>query len=152
MISIVSRTCLCRLGKMCEALAAANSSGIQPAPTPTLSRPLERWSTVASSAASTPGARYGVSVMLIPIRTFCVFAASHGISGQPWYHSPREDTGSCVGNSSIIPNEYWSSPRSEASGTTIRSSVQTESKSRSSASAVRSSSSLTVTLSRKFGR
>ena len=71
MISIVSRTCLCRLGKMCEALAAANSSGIQPAPTPTLSRPFDRWSTVASSAASTPGARYGVSVMLMPIRTFC---------------------------------------------------------------------------------
>ena len=152
MISIVSRTCLCRLGKMCEALAAANSSGIQPAPTPTLSRPFDRWSTVASSAASTPGARYGVSVMLMPIRTFCVFAASQGISGQPWYHSPREDTGNCVGNSSIMPNEYWSSPRSEASGTTIRSSVQTESKSSSSASAVRSSSSLTVTLSRKFGR
>ena len=51
---------------------------------------------MASSAASTPGARYGVSVMLMPIRTFCVFAASHGISGQPWYHSPREDTGSCL--------------------------------------------------------
>ena len=64
---------------------------------------------MASSAASTPGARYGVSVMLMPIRTFFVFAASQGISGQPWYHSPREDTGSCVGNSSIIPNEYWSS-------------------------------------------
>ena len=42
MISIVSRTCLWRLGKMCEALEAANSSGIQPAPRPTLSRPLER--------------------------------------------------------------------------------------------------------------
>ena len=42
MISIVSRTCLWRLGKMCEALAAANSSGIQPAPTPTLSRPFDR--------------------------------------------------------------------------------------------------------------
>jgi hypothetical protein len=68
---------------MCAALAAANSSGIQPAPTPTFSRPFERWSTVASSAASTPGARNGVSVMLMPIRTFCVFAASHGISGQP---------------------------------------------------------------------
>ena len=152
MISIVSRTCLCRLGKMCEALAAANSSGIQPAPTPTLSRPSDRWSTVASSAASTPGARYGVSVMLIPIRTFFVFAASQGISGQPWNHSPPEDTGNCVGNSSIMPNEYWSFPASETSGTTIRSSVQTESKSSSSASAVRSSSSLTVTLSRKFGR
>ena len=70
----------------------------------------------------------------------------------PWNHSPREDTGSACGNSSIMPNEYCSSPRSEASGTTIRSSVQTESKSSSSASAVRSSSSLTVTLSRKFGR
>src|SRR5215467_8044149 len=55
---------------MCEALAAANSSGIQPAPTPTLSLPFERWSTVASSAARTPGARNGVSVMLMPIRTF----------------------------------------------------------------------------------
>ncbi len=42
--------------------------------------------------------------------------------------------------------------RSEASGTTIRSSVQTESKSSSSARLVRSSSSLTVTLSRKFGK
>ena len=83
MISIVSRTCLCRLGKMCEALAAANSSGIQPDPTPTLSLPFERWSTVASSAARTPGARYGVSQMLMPIRTFDVFAASQGISGQP---------------------------------------------------------------------
>ena len=57
MISIVSRTCACRFGKMCEALAAANSSGIHPAPTPTLSRPFERWSTVAISAARTPGAR-----------------------------------------------------------------------------------------------
>ena len=137
---------------MCEALAAANSSGIQPAPTPTLSLPFERWSTVASSAARTPGARYGVSQMLMPIRTFDVFAASQGISGQPWNHSPREDTGSAFGNSGIMPNEYWSSTRSEASGTTIRSSVQTESKSSSSARLVRSSSSLTVTLLRKFGR
>ena len=133
MISIVSRTCLCRLGKMCEALAAANSSGIQPDPTPTLTLPFERWSTVAISAARTPGARYGVSVMLMPMRTFVVFAASHGISGQPWNHSPREDTGNAFGNSTIMPNEYWSSWRSEASGTTIRSSVQTESKSSSSA-------------------
>src|SRR6516165_1204830 len=68
---------------MCEALAAANSSGIQPDPTPTLSLPFERWSTVASSAARTPGARNGVSVMLMPIRTFGVFAASQGINGQP---------------------------------------------------------------------
>src|SRR5215471_12870926 len=51
-----------------------------------------------------------------------------------------------------MPNEYWSSSRSEASGTTIRSSVQTESKSSASARLVRSSSSLTVTLSRKFGK
>ena len=35
-------------GKMCVALAAANSSGIQPAPRPTLSRPPERWSIVAT--------------------------------------------------------------------------------------------------------
>ena len=137
---------------MCEALAAANSSGIQPAPTPTLSLPFERWSTVASSAARTPGARYGVSQMLMPIRTFDVLAASQGISGQPWNHWPREDTGSAFGNSGIMPNECWSSTRSEASGTTIRSSVQTESKSSSSARLVRSSSSLTVTLLRKFGR
>ena len=123
-----------------------------PTPTPTLTLPFERWSTVAISAARTPGARYGVSVMLMPIRTFVVFAASQGISGQPWNHSPREDTGNAFGNSSIMPNEYWSSWRSEASGTTIRSSVQTESKSSSSARLVRSSSSLTVTLSRKFGR
>ncbi len=152
MISIVSRTCWCRLGKMCAALDAANSSGIHPEPTPTLIRPLHRWSTVAISAASTPGARYGVSVMLIPMRTFDVFAASHGISGQPWNHSPRADTGSALGNSLIIPNEYCSSWRSDASGTTMRSSVHTESKSSSSASAVSSSSSLIVTLSRKFGR
>ena len=71
--------------------------------------------------------------MLIPIRTFDVLAASHGMSGQPWNHWPREETGSCFGNSSIMPNEYCSSARSEASGTTIRSSVQTESKSSSSA-------------------
>ncbi len=51
-----------------------------------------------------------------------------------------------------MPNEYCSSTRSEASGTTIRSSVQTESKSSSSARLVRSSSSLTVTMSRKFGK
>ena len=152
MISIVSRTCLCRLGKMCEALAAANSSGIQPEPTPTLTRPFESWSTVAISAARTPGARYGVSMMLMPMRTFVVFAASQGISGMPWRNSPRDDTGSACGNPSIMPNEYCSSWRSEASGTTIRSSVQTESKSSSSARPVRSSSSLTVTLSRKFGR
>jgi hypothetical protein len=37
---------------------------------------------VASSAARTPGARNGVSQMLMPIRTFDVFAASQGISGQ----------------------------------------------------------------------
>ena len=89
-ISIVSRTCACRRGKMCVALAAANSSGIQPAPTPTLSRPPERWSMVAHSAAKTPGERYGVSVMLIPIRTFVVLAASQGMSGQPWNHLPRD--------------------------------------------------------------
>ncbi len=65
--------------------------------------------------------------MLIPIRTLDVFAASHGMSGHPWSNSPREDTGSCLGKPSIMPKEYWSSPRSEASGTTTRSSVQTES-------------------------
>ena len=70
----------------------------------------------------------------------------------PWNHSPREDTGRALGSPAIMPNEYWSSSRSEASGTTIRSSVQTESKSRSSARLVRSSSSLSVTLVRKFGR
>ena len=66
-------------------------------------------------------------------RTFDVRAAIHGSSGQPCSHSPRDDTGSCFGNSSIIPNEYCSSPRSEASGTTMRSSVHTESKSSSAA-------------------
>lgn len=91
-------------------------------------------------------------MMLMPIRTFEVFAASHGISGMPWSHWPREDTGSALGNSSIIPNEYCSSTRSDASGTTIRSSVHTESKSNSSARAVRSSNSSTVTRSRKLGR
>ena len=91
-------------------------------------------------------------MMLIPIRTFSVLAASHGISVMPWNHSPRAITGICRGKSVIIPNGNFSSERSEASGTMIRSSVQTESKSSSSASAVRSSSSLTVTLSRKLGR
>jgi hypothetical protein len=88
----------------------------------------------------------------VPIRTFSVFAASQGINGMPWNHLPRETTGMPLGNSLIIPKGYCSSARSEASGTTIRSSVQTESKSSSSASVVRSSSSLTVTSSRKFGR
>ncbi len=107
---------------------------------------------MASSVASTPGERYGVSMMLMPIRSLVVFAASHGSNGKPWNHSPRAVTGMPLGNSVIMPNECWSSMRSEASGTTIRSSVQTESKSRSSARAVRSSSSLTLTLVRKFGR
>ena len=43
---------------------------------------------VAHSAAKTPGERYGVSVMLMPIRTFSVRAASQGSSGQPWNHLP----------------------------------------------------------------
>ena len=90
--------------------------------------------------------------MLMPIRTLVVLAASHGMRGQPWYHWPRADTGSALGKASIMPNGYCSSARSEASGTTIRSRVHTESKSRSSARAVRSSNSLTVTASRKFGR
>ena len=107
---------------------------------------------VASSGASTPGARNGVSMMLIPMRTLEVFAASHGTSGKPWNHWPREVTGRALGSPSIIPNECWSFSWSDASGTTMRSSVHTESKSRSSASAVRSSSSLIVTVSRKFGR
>ena len=97
MISIVSRTWACRRGNRCGTLAAANSSGIQPEPTPTLSRPPDRWSWVASSAASTPGERYGVSMMLMPIRTFWVFAASQGISVMPWNHLPREMTGKRVG-------------------------------------------------------
>ena len=91
-------------------------------------------------------------MMLMPIRTFVVFAASQGMSGMPWSHSPLADTGKAFGNCSIMPNEFWSSSRSDASGTTIRSSAQTESKSRSSARLVRSSSSLTVTLLRKFGK
>lgn len=110
---------------MSAALAAANSSGIQPDPTPTFTRPFERWSTVAISPASTPGERYGVSMMLMPMRTFDVLAASHGMSGIPWSHSPRADTGSAFGNCSIMPKEYCSSSRSDASGTTIRSSVHT---------------------------
>ena len=95
--------------EVAEALAAANSSGIQPAPMPTLSRPPDKWSWVASSAARTPGERYGVSMMLIPIRNFVVFAASQGISVMPWNHSPRETTGIPFGNSVIIPNGYCSS-------------------------------------------
>src|ERR1700761_6386433 len=91
-------------------------------------------------------------MMLIPIRTLVVFAASQGISVMPWNHLPREMTGRAFGRSVIIPNGYCSSTRSEASGTQTRSRVQTESKSRFSARAVRSSSSLTVTSSRKFGR
>ena len=38
---------------------------------------------VASSAARTPGERNGVSMMLMPIRTFDVLAASQGIKGIP---------------------------------------------------------------------
>ena len=49
--------------------------------------------------ARTPGARNGVSVMLMPMRTLVVFAASQGISGHPWYHWPREETGRALGNS-----------------------------------------------------
>src|SRR5918993_4156140 len=41
--------------------------------------------------------------MLMPIRTLVVFTASQGISGQPWNHSPREDTGNAFGNSVIMP-------------------------------------------------
>lgn len=74
-------------------------------------------------AASTPGARYGVSMMLIPIRTLRVFAAYQGISVMPWNQLPRAMTGMPVGKSVIMPNGYCSS-----------------------------SSSLTVTSSRKFGR
>lgn len=151
-ISIVSRTCAWRRGNRCVALAAANSSGIQPDPTPTLRRPPDRWSIVAHSAANTPGERYGVSVMLMPMRIFFVRAASQGRSGQPCSHLPLDDTGSAVGNSFIMPNEYCSSPRSDASGTTMRSRVQTESKSSSSARSVRSASSWTVTWLRKLGR
>jgi signal transduction histidine kinase len=40
--------------------------------------------------------------MLIPIRSFLVRAASHGSSGQPWYHWPQDDTGNCLGNSSHL--------------------------------------------------
>jgi len=90
--------------------------------------------------------------MLIPMRTLLVLAASHGISGQPCRNSPRELTGNCLGKPGIIPNAYSISPRSEDSGTMTRPRVQTESKSNSSASAVRSSSSLTVAFSRKLGR
>ena len=98
MISIVSRTCLCRLGKMCAALAAANSSGIQPEPTPTLSLPPAEVVDRRHLGGEDAGARNGVSVMLMPIRTFVVFAASQGISGMPWNHSPREDTGRALGS------------------------------------------------------
>ncbi len=91
-------------------------------------------------------------MMLMPMRSFVVFAASHGMSGIPWNHLPRDMTGRLLGRPSIMPNEYAISAWSEASGTMMRSSVQTESKSRSSASAVRSSSSLTDTSSRKLGR
>ncbi len=134
------------------ALAAANSSGIHPDPIPTLMRPFDSWSTVAISAARTPGARYGVSVMLIPMRNVVVLAASHGINGQPWRNWPRAETGRALGNWVIIPNGYCNSWRSEASGTTMRSRVQTESNANSSARLVRSASSWTVTWSRKFGR
>jgi hypothetical protein len=50
------------------------------------------------------------------------------------------------------PNGLRSSSRSDASGTTMRSNVQTESNASSSARRARSTISLTVTLSRKFGR
>ena len=134
------------------ALAASNSSGIQPEPTPTLRRPPESWSIVAHSAANSAGERNGVLVMLMPRRTFLVRAAIHGSSGQPWNHSPAAATGSCVGNSIIFPNGYCISPRSDDSGTTRRSSVHTESKSSSSARSVRSASSCTVTFVRNVGR
>ncbi len=63
--------------------ATAHSSGIHPDPMPTLSRPAESCSIVASSVANTPGAWNGVLVMLISIRTCFVLAASHWRSGQP---------------------------------------------------------------------
>ena len=107
---------------------------------------------MAISAASTPGARYGVSVMLMPIRTFVVFAASQGISGQPWNHSPREDTGSClrelvhhaerVLELPAIGGLRDDDPVERPDGVEVELLGE----------AVRSSSSLTVTLSRKFGR
>src|SRR5215469_4712227 len=50
------------------------------------------------------------------------------------------------------PNGLRSSWRSDASGTTMRSKVQTESNASSSTRRARSTISLTVTLSRKFGR
>ena len=91
-------------------------------------------------------------MILTPNRTRLVMAARYGMSGMPCRNSARALTGSAFGNSGMKPNDFSSSWRSEASGTTIRSSDHTESKARSSASRARSTISLTVILSRRFGR
>ncbi len=91
-------------------------------------------------------------MMLTPRRTRLVIAARYGMSGIPWRNCARARTGSAFGNSGMNPNGFSSACESDASGTTIRSSDQTESNSSSSASRVRSTISLTVILSRRLGR
>ena len=107
---------------------------------------------MASSAASTPGARNGVSVMLMPIRTFCVFAASQGISGQPWYHSPRgghrQLRGELVHHAERVLELRPIGGLRDDDPVERPDGVEVE----LLGEAVSSSSSLTVTLSRKFGR
>jgi hypothetical protein len=151
MISMVSRTWACRRGNRWAALAAANSSGIQPGADADVEPAAGQVVLGGELGGEHPGDRYGVSMMLMPIRTFEVFAASQGISVMPWNHLPREITGRAFGRSAHHPNGYCSSrgrkppdddPVERPDGV----------KSRSSARRVRSSSSLTVTSSRKFGR
>ena len=57
---------------------ASNSRSTQPTATPTMSRPPEITSTLASSFATGRGDRYGSTITLVPSAMRSVTPASHG--------------------------------------------------------------------------
>ena len=93
---------------------AANSSGTQPAPAPTIRRPAESRSSVASSRAISTGGRSAIWLTLVPSRTRSVTAAMKA----------RPIHGSTIGSYGC----------GRSSGVTTRSLSHTESKPRRSAS------------------
>jgi hypothetical protein len=60
--------------------SASNSSRIQPTPTPSVTRPFDSTSMVASAFAVSTGLRYGTIITLVTRRRRVVLAATNAIS------------------------------------------------------------------------
>ena len=87
-----------------SAPSESNSRLYQPTAAPTISRPLEMWSMVASSLASSTGLRIGSTRMPVPILILVVRAAI----------AVRMISASWIGKFGSTPSRMWSHAHSDS--------------------------------------